>query len=38
MHCVCPFLYEFARAFESFPHDADQLFPGWRDKLGVQAA
>ncbi len=26
---------EFARAFESFPHDADKLFPGWRDKLGV---
>jgi ribulose-bisphosphate carboxylase large chain len=26
---------EFARAFESFPHDADQLFPGWREKLGV---
>ena len=26
---------EFARAFESFPGDADQLFPGWRDKLGV---
>ncbi len=24
---------EFARAFESFPGDADQLFPGWRDKL-----
>jgi len=29
---------EFARAFESFPHDADKLFPGWREKLGVQAA
>jgi len=29
---------EFARAFESFPGDADQLFPGWRDKLGVKAA
>jgi ribulose-bisphosphate carboxylase large chain len=29
---------EFARAFESFPHDADTLFPGWRDKLGVKAA
>jgi len=29
---------EFARAFESFPHDADQLFPGWRDKLGVAVA
>ncbi|RLA08922.1 MAG: ribulose 1,5-bisphosphate carboxylase [Gammaproteobacteria bacterium] len=26
---------EFARAFESFPHDADDIFPGWRDKLGV---
>ncbi len=26
---------EFARAFESFPGDADLLFPGWRDKLGV---
>ncbi len=29
---------EFARAFESFPQDADQLFPGWRRKLGVAAA
>jgi len=26
---------EFARAFESFPGDADRLFPGWRQKLGV---
>ncbi len=26
---------EFARAFESFPHDADEIFPGWREKLGV---
>jgi len=26
---------EFARAFESFPKDADRLFPGWREKLGV---
>ncbi len=26
---------EFARAFESFPNDADKLFPGWREKLGV---
>lgn len=26
---------EFARAFESFPGDADTIFPGWRDKLGV---
>ena len=25
---------EFARAFESFPGDADSIFPGWRDKLG----
>ncbi len=24
---------EFARAFESFPQDADSLFPGWREKL-----
>jgi ribulose-bisphosphate carboxylase large chain len=24
---------EFARAFDSFPKDADALFPGWRDKL-----
>ncbi len=29
---------EFARAFESFPGDADTLFPGWREKLGVKAA
>ncbi len=26
---------EFARAFESFPGDADRIFPGWREKLGV---
>jgi ribulose-bisphosphate carboxylase large chain len=26
---------EFARAFESFPKDADKLYPGWREKLGV---
>lgn len=26
---------EFARAFESFPKDADKLFPGWREKLSV---
>lgn len=26
---------EFARAFESFPFDADKLYPGWREKLGV---
>ncbi len=24
---------EFARAFESFPKDADSIFPGWREKL-----
>ena len=24
---------EFARAFESFPHDADAIFPGWRQQL-----
>lgn len=29
---------EFARAFESFPNDADKLYPGWRDKLSVKAA
>jgi ribulose-bisphosphate carboxylase large chain len=29
---------EFARAFESFPQDADALYPGWRDHLGVTAA
>ena len=28
---------EFARAFESFPQDADRLFAGWRAKLGVSA-
>ncbi len=26
---------EFARAFESFPGDADEIYPGWREKLGV---
>jgi ribulose-bisphosphate carboxylase large chain len=26
---------EFARAFESFPKDADKIFPGWREKLGA---
>ncbi|NPA71479.1 MAG: ribulose-bisphosphate carboxylase [Gammaproteobacteria bacterium] len=26
---------EFARAFESFPGDADSIYPGWREKLGV---
>lgn len=24
---------DFARAFESFPNDADRLFPGWREQL-----
>jgi ribulose-bisphosphate carboxylase large chain len=28
---------EFARAFESFPFDADKLFPNWREKLGVHS-
>ncbi len=27
--------HEFARAFESFPGDADKLYPGWREQLGV---
>ncbi len=26
---------EFARAFESFPHDADDLYPGWRQALRI---
>ena len=26
---------ELARAFESFPADADRIYPGWREKLGV---
>ena len=26
--------HEFARAFTSFPHDADLLYPGWREQLG----
>jgi ribulose-bisphosphate carboxylase large chain len=30
--------HEFARAFESFAHDADALYPGWRDRLGKAAA
>ncbi|MCA9730640.1 MAG: ribulose-bisphosphate carboxylase [Deferribacteres bacterium] len=25
----------FARAFESFPKDADAIYPGWREKLGI---
>jgi ribulose-bisphosphate carboxylase large chain len=28
---------EFARAFESFPGDADRLYPGWRRTLDVAA-
>ena len=28
---------EFARAFESFSSDADQLYPGWRNALNVAA-
>jgi len=27
---------ELARAFESFPWDADRLYPGWRQKLGIK--
>jgi ribulose-bisphosphate carboxylase large chain len=26
--------HEFARAFDSFPGDADALYPGWREALG----
>jgi ribulose-bisphosphate carboxylase large chain len=33
--CVCQGTPEFARAFASFPGDADKLYPGWREKLGV---
>lgn len=29
---------EFARAFESFPHDADKLFPNWRQALRINSA
>jgi ribulose-bisphosphate carboxylase large chain len=29
---------EFARAFTSFPQDADALYPGWREKLHVSAS
>ncbi len=28
---------EFARAFESFPGDAERLYPGWRNRLDVAA-
>ena len=27
---------QFARAFESFAGDADAIYPGWREKLGVK--
>ena len=26
---------DFARAFESFPADADAIYPGWREQLGL---
>ncbi|MEJ2030418.1 MAG: ribulose-bisphosphate carboxylase [Maritimibacter sp.] len=29
---------EFARAFESFPQDADKIYPGWRDALRINSA
>lgn len=29
---------EFARAFESFPKDADKLFPNWRQALRINSA
>jgi ribulose-bisphosphate carboxylase large chain len=29
---------EFGRAFESFPQDADQLYPGWRERLLVPSS
>ncbi|RME17182.1 MAG: ribulose-bisphosphate carboxylase [Alphaproteobacteria bacterium] len=29
---------EFARAFESFPHDADKLYPDWRKALRINSA
>jgi len=29
---------ELRGAFESFPRDADKLYSGWRDKLGIKAA
>ena len=28
----------FARAFESFPQDADKLYPDWRKKLRINSA
>jgi ribulose-bisphosphate carboxylase large chain len=30
--------YEFARAFQSFPGDADKLYPGWREALRINSA
>jgi len=30
--------YEFARAFTSFPSDADQLYPNWREALRINSA
>ncbi len=29
--------HELARAFESFPHDAENLYPGWQQKLALTA-
>ena len=29
---------EFARAFESFPGDADKIYPGWRQALRINSA
>ena len=29
--------HELARAFESFPGDADRIYPGWRQKLAMTA-
>lgn len=28
---------QFARAFESFPQDADSIYPGWRDALRINS-
>jgi ribulose-bisphosphate carboxylase large chain len=30
--------HELKRAFETFHWDADKLYPGWRDRLGIKAA
>ena len=30
--------HEFARAFESFPEDADTIYPGWREALRINTA